>query len=186
MKSGALFLTNSRRINRESCLFHYLDCGGLSSTQSPGLWVSEFYFVMHKHAITVLISLSTLRYPTSVLYVVVDILERLYLAGFPILLTITSAFPLLSQRFNRSAADTTVTSDVGQCIPTKGFPYSNMSGVVGTGVPNISSTSAPMEFLPLMLTSIYCSIGLIWSYFRLGFIYLNEDSDTLYRRPLSE
>jgi alpha-1,3-glucosyltransferase len=114
----------------------------------------------------------------------VDILEKLYLAGFPILLAVTSAFPLLSHRFNYSAADMTVTSDVAQCIPIEGFPYSNMTGVVGTGVPNNSSTSAPMEFLPLMLISIYCSIGLIWGYLRLGFIYLNED--TLYRRSTSE
>ena len=137
---------------------------------------------MYRHilnAVTILI----FRYPTSVLYVVVDILEKLYLAGFPILLAVTSAFPLLSQRFNHSAVDTTVTSDATQCTPIEGFPYSNMTGVVGTGVPN-NSTSAPMEFLPLMLISIYCSIGLIWSYLRLGFIYLNED--TLYRKPSSE
>ena len=29
-----------------------------------------------------------------------------------------------------------------------------------------------MEFLPLMITSVYCAIGLTWAFLRLSFIYL--------------
>jgi len=32
-----------------------------------------------------------------------------------------------------------------------------------------------MEFLPLMVTSVYCAVGMLWGYFRLLFTYLNEE-----------
>jgi alpha-1,3-glucosyltransferase len=38
--------------------------------------------------------------------------------------------------------------------------------------------------LPLMVTSIYCAFGLMWSFLRLGFIYLHEE--TTYQGQLSE
>lgn len=28
------------------------------------------------------------------------------------------------------------------------------------------------EFLPLMLTSLYCALGLVWAYARLSFLYI--------------
>ena len=31
-----------------------------------------------------------------------------------------------------------------------------------------------LEFLPLMLTSVYCAVGLVWAFLRLSFIYLRE------------
>ncbi len=34
--------------------------------------------------------------------------------------------------------------------------------------------SAQWEFLPLMLTSLYCALGLIWAYARLSFLYLTS------------
>jgi alpha-1,3-glucosyltransferase len=27
-------------------------------------------------------------------------------------------------------------------------------------------------FMPLMLTSVYCAVGLVWAYIRLGYLYL--------------
>jgi alpha-1,3-glucosyltransferase len=30
------------------------------------------------------------------------------------------------------------------------------------------------EFLPLMLTSLYCAVGLIWAYARLSFLYITS------------
>jgi len=32
-----------------------------------------------------------------------------------------------------------------------------------------------MEFLPLMVTSVYCAVGMFWGYLRLLFTYLNEE-----------
>ncbi|KAF5393604.1 hypothetical protein D9757_000121 [Collybiopsis confluens] len=40
-----------------------------------------------------------------------------------------------------------------------------------------------MEFLPLMMTSVYCAIGMVWGFLRLIFIYLHED--TSYQGQLS-
>jgi len=33
-----------------------------------------------------------------------------------------------------------------------------------------------MEFLPLMLTSIYCALGLVWAFVRLSVLYLKQKS----------
>ena len=46
------------------------------------------------------------------------------------------------------------------------------------------SNTTSMEFLPLMATSVYCAIGLLWAYIRLIFIYLYEDIS--YQGQLSE
>ncbi|KAJ3800444.1 glycosyltransferase family 57 protein [Lentinula aff. detonsa] len=40
-----------------------------------------------------------------------------------------------------------------------------------------------MEFLPLMVTSVYCAVGMVWGFMRLIFIYLHED--TTYQGQLS-
>ncbi|EIN10737.1 glycosyltransferase family 57 protein [Punctularia strigosozonata HHB-11173 SS5] len=43
-----------------------------------------------------------------------------------------------------------------------------------------ATSSAPvvpvntMEFLPLMLTSVYCAVGLVWAFLRLSFVYLHS------------
>jgi alpha-1,3-glucosyltransferase len=31
-----------------------------------------------------------------------------------------------------------------------------------------------VEFLPLMMTSVYCALGLVWAFIRLGTIYLRQ------------
>lgn len=96
-----------------------------------------------------------------------DLLERVYLAGFPLLLAFSTLFPLLARR-----ASTTDRLAEG-CAMAE-----------GANCPNGTTDSGTMEFLPLMLTSVYCSIGLIWGFLRLGFIYLREESS--YQGQLSE
>jgi alpha-1,3-glucosyltransferase len=81
--------------------------------------------------------------------VVLDFAEKLYLAGFLVLLLFVNSFSAWAHR--QRAANTGATS---------------------------------MEFLPLMATSVYCAIGLLWAYIRLIFIYLYEDIS--YQGQLSE
>ncbi|KAF9226448.1 glycosyltransferase family 57 protein [Gyrodon lividus] len=41
--------------------------------------------------------------------------------------------------------------------------------------PVLSSGSSEVEFLPLMITSVYCAIGLGWAFIRLSIIYLKQE-----------
>ena len=77
----------------------------------------------------------------------IDFLERLYLACFPLLQIFVMLFPLLTKG-SLSVDDTS-----------------------GRGDGTASGTSA-LEFLPLMATSVYCAVGLVWAFVRLSVIYL--------------
>ena len=79
------------------------------------------------------------RFPRSLPFVIIDTLERFYIAGFALLQLFVLAFPLLSRAKSRSQAD-----------------------------------DSAMEFLPLMLTSVYCAVGLVWAFLRLSVIYLSD------------
>jgi len=39
----------------------------------------------------------------------------------------------------------------------------------------IAQAPEKWEFVPLMLTSLYCALGLIWAYLRLGFLYITSE-----------
>lgn len=41
-----------------------------------------------------------------------------------------------------------------------------------TSTESDGSGGADYEFLPLMLTSVYCAVGLVWAFVRLGVIFL--------------
>ena len=110
------------------------------------------------------------RYPKSIPYVIMDSLEKVYLAGFPFLLLFVSIFPYLRAQ-SESAVNVCISSDAFVCPDPQ---LNSMKSV---------SKSSAMEFLPLMMTSIYCALGLIWSFTRLGFIYLYEE--TSYQGQLS-
>jgi alpha-1,3-glucosyltransferase len=72
------------------------------------------------------------RFPRSPAFVILDTLERLYIAGFvPLHLVVTI------------------------------LPY-----VLGPS----------KEFLPLLLTSVYCAVGLVWAFIRLSVIYLRSQT----------
>ncbi|KAJ7129797.1 glucosyltransferase [Mycena epipterygia] len=110
------------------------------------------------------------EYPRSLSFVIIDTLEKIYLAGFPLLQLFVTLFPFLVARRQASAA---VPADT--CVASADFtcpePDPHPAGV------------AAMEFLPLMLTSVYCALGLVWGFCRLMFVYLNEE--TTYQGPLS-
>lgn len=40
--------------------------------------------------------------------------------------------------------------------------------------PLVFNTNSQVEFLPLMMTSVYCALGLVWAFIRLGTIYLRQ------------
>ncbi|KAF8639779.1 hypothetical protein AX17_001039 [Amanita inopinata Kibby_2008] len=103
------------------------------------IWITFIYVPLSKRVY---------EFPKSPIYVFLDMAEKFYLAGFPVLLLFVNLFPLLANR----------TRDGSQSH-------------VGTG-----SSVAVMEFLPLMATSVYCAIGLVWGFARLLFVYLNEDT----------
>lgn len=88
------------------------------------------------------------RFPRSLPMVVLDYLERVYLAGFVLLQMFVSLFPLVTKRISRSSDADAHSGDTA------------------------SGTADALEFLPLMLTSVYCAIGLTWAFLRLSYIYL--------------
>ena len=61
--------------------------------------------------------------------------ERFYLAGFPLLQTFVTLYPMFTGKQDGETA---------------------------------------LEFLPLMLTSVYCAIGLVWAFIRLSAMYLTS------------
>ncbi|CEQ39575.1 SPOSA6832_01113 [Sporobolomyces salmonicolor] len=97
--------------------------------------------------------------------------ETLYLYGFVLLhLYVTFLHPLL---FPSPATTFSAPSVVGHC---DSFTGGNCTLSDPVSVPNHSDAAAPeepsMEFLPLMLTSVYCAVGIVWSWLRLSCGYL--------------
>ncbi|KJA29945.1 glycosyltransferase family 57 protein [Hypholoma sublateritium FD-334 SS-4] len=130
------------------------------------IWIAAVYIPLSRRVY---------EYPKSVIYVIMDALEKVYLAGFPLLLLFVTAFRLFQQQPSVSGASTAR----GMCVATDPL---NLSCTEVQHETNATAVSA-MEFLPLMATSIYCAVGLVWSFLRLGFIYLHEET---YQGQLTE
>ncbi|GAA5981147.1 hypothetical protein JCM21900_006609, partial [Sporobolomyces salmonicolor] len=97
--------------------------------------------------------------------------ETLYLHGFVLLhLYVTFLHPLL---FPCTATTFSAPSVVGHCDSSTG---GNCTLSDPVSVPIHSDAAAveepSMEFLPLMLTSVYCAVGIVWSWLRLSCGYL--------------
>ncbi|KAJ7638709.1 glycosyltransferase family 57 protein [Roridomyces roridus] len=109
------------------------------------------------------------EYPNSLSFVIIDKLEKIYLAGFAFLLLFITAFPTWAARRQGG----TLIPDT--CVSTADFtcpePDPRPAGV------------AAMEFLPLMVTSVYCAVGLVWGFLRLLYVYLHEER--AYQGPMS-
>jgi alpha-1,3-glucosyltransferase len=91
--------------------------------------------------------------------VVIDRLEMLYLAGFPVLHLLVTTLPLLSSNATVEAVPADMSDHLDNVTMT-------------TSAVAVNSNS--MEFLPLLLTSVYCAVGLVWAYVRIGAIYVAD------------
>ncbi|KDQ21075.1 glycosyltransferase family 57 protein [Botryobasidium botryosum FD-172 SS1] len=87
------------------------------------------------------------EYPSTLPSVIVHRLEDLYLYGFFPLHALVTFLPLVAG-------------------PRSG-PRSEEASQAG-------SASSQFEFLPLMLTSVYCAVGLVWAFLRLSVLYLRN------------
>ena len=144
------------RITRRDFVLFSLDPVRLCASFATGVRVRFF-----TPSIPSISSATPFRFPKSLVYVILDGCEKAYLAGFPLLLVFVNALPMIVGR--------------------KGCPSNDPSCPKESGADGFQQ--ARMEFLPLMLTSVYCAIGLIWGFIRLVFIYLYEE--TTYRGQLS-
>lgn len=104
------------------------------------------------------------RFPRTLAWVLLESIERLYLASFPLIQLFVTLFPLVTSSTS-SSTDTTV---MAICEPTDDFLCPEPDPV------SQPKPVAAMEFLPLMLTSVYCAIGLVWAFVRLSYIYLRD------------
>jgi len=104
------------------------------------------------------------EFPKSLSYVILDVLEKIYLGGFVLLQLFVVSFPILISWYSKRKG-------IADCIPSEEVVCPDSPG------------GQTMEFLPLMVTSVYCAIGMVWGFMRLMYIYLNED--TTYQGQLS-
>ncbi|KAF9469085.1 glucosyltransferase [Collybia nuda] len=121
------------------------------------LWITFVYTAMRRQVY---------EFPKSLSYVILDTIEKVYLAGFLPLLAFTNFFPALIRWWMSTAV----------CIPSSKISCPELAS-------RPTGASLTMEFLPLMLTSVYCAVGLVWGFLRLIFIYLHEE--TTYQGQLS-
>ncbi|KAK7470760.1 glycosyl transferase [Stygiomarasmius scandens] len=122
------------------------------------LWLTFVYTALSKRVY---------EFPKSLSYVILDTVEKAYLGGFVFLQAFIMLFPALSARSKHVVeAFTCIPSDEVICPDALDSP-----------------ANGDMAFLPLMATSVYCAVGLVWGFIRLMFVYLNEE--TTYQGQLS-
>jgi len=113
------------------------------------------------------------EFPRSLPMVLIDYLEKLYLAGFFVLHLFVTVFPLITAPPSAQEPSSASSANTTACTTSEGFicpepdpldPSTNSSG------------AGALEFLPLMATSVYCAVGLTWAFLRLSFIYLKSST----------
>ncbi|ELU45785.1 glucosyltransferase [Rhizoctonia solani AG-1 IA] len=110
------------------------------------LWALGTFYPLQKRLYT---------FPTTLAAVLIDRLELLYLVGLPVLqigVMLLGAWPTIKgARATSLPANATISE-------------ANFEPQIENG----------MEFLPLLLTSVYCAIGLGWAFLRMGFLYVRS------------
>lgn len=93
--------------------------------------------------------------------VILNTLEMVYIAGFTFLQIFIIFFPVLARTFlSGTSSSNTYT------------PVTEGGGAVAVDVKDVEDAAAKWEFVPLMATSIYCAVGLVWAYLRLAYLYV--------------
>ncbi|BGP40496.1 glycosyl transferase [Rhodotorula kratochvilovae] len=103
----------------------------------------------------------------GLLAMLVDKAEALYLVGFFALQIYTSV--LHSLLFPSSPAASAAPGVITCAAASVANGTCADASTVGAGV-----SEASMEFLPLMLTSVYCAVGIVWSWARLSWAFLTS------------
>ncbi|OCB91546.1 glycosyltransferase family 57 protein [Sanghuangporus baumii] len=102
------------------------------------------------------------EFPKSLPMVIVDQLEKLYLAGFILLQLFVTAFPILTKRLTQSQNNESKQN------------FANSTEPGAHPIDLATTNEGSMEFLPLMLTSVYCALGLTWAFLRLSYTYIKS------------
>lgn len=95
--------------------------------------------------------------------VILNTVEMAYLAGFALLQIFVIFFPIIAR---------TILSGSASSTPNNTYtPVIEGGGAVAVDV-EMEDAAAKWEFVPLMATSIYCAVGLVWAYARLAYLYV--------------
>ncbi|EIM88556.1 glycosyltransferase family 57 protein [Stereum hirsutum FP-91666 SS1] len=105
------------------------------------------------------------EFPRSMPGVILNTLEMVYIAGFTFLQIFIIFFPILARTFLSGASSSNSANNTYT-------PVADGGGAVAVDVKDMDDAAAKWEFVPLMATSIYCAVGLVWAYLRLAYLYV--------------
>ncbi|KAG8684588.1 glycosyl transferase [Ceratobasidium sp. 394] len=127
------------------------------------LWALGTFYPLQKRLYT---------FPTTFSAVLVDRLEVLYLLGLPfiqVIVMLLGAWPTI--KASSQVADAPVDT---RAVPMLISPPKNITILPPETQDGGGQSGSGMEFLPLMLTSVYCAIGLGWAFARMGYLYIRS------------
>lgn len=131
------------------------------------LWALGTFYPLQKRLYT---------FPTNFWAVLIDRLELAYLAGLPVLQAVVM---MLGARSGGGAVEEPIAVTVTKGPKALSTFTTSSSEYPANVTASAGQESKPqdgsgMEFLPLMLTSVYCAIGLGWAFARMGYLYVRS------------
>ncbi|KAG8706631.1 glycosyl transferase [Ceratobasidium sp. 395] len=120
------------------------------------IWALATFYPLQKRLYT---------FPTTFSTVLMDRLETLYLLGLPVI----QAIVMLLGAWPTIRGSPQVTQP-----PTYTGEHSGNTTVYAPETQKAEDQAGGMEFLPLMLTSVYCAVGLAWAFVRMGYLYIRS------------